>query len=162
MTIEEILETYYNDVTEELYPDFYDNDSYEEQLLPVGYEGCIIDGIFQVKDEYFDLLSQNGLQDVYLISCGYFSSVAREVGKTKFIGQVIDNRLYDATDEIEDIIASQITDESDEEIEDWSEEAMLAHGEELYSSYGPDVDTQDMTEYEAACYLAYKRSIGEV
>ena len=41
----------------------------------------------------------------------------------------------------------------------WDYDEMLKHGKDLYDSYGPDVDTYDMDEYDAECYLTYKRSI---
>ena len=48
----------------------------------------------------------------------------------------------------------------DTERDDWSEDVMLANGKALYDAFGSEVDTADMTEYDAECYLAYKRNIG--
>lgn len=53
-------------------------------------------------------------------------------------------------------IPSELVEEYDRiSDEDWSDDAMLKFGEELYDAYGPDADTNDMSEYEAECYLAY-------
>jgi len=42
---------------------------------------------------------------------------------------------------------------------DWSEEAMLQNGADLYATYGPDAGVEDMTDYDAESYLAYVRSL---
>ena len=152
MTALEIIETYYDEVTEQLYPDWYDNEDYEEELLPAGYQSYFIWGIYQAKPEYDDILSANGFQEVYLIM--------REGGyDNKFIAITDKYKLYDVTSEIDEILSY---DEEDEDEQDWSEDAMIKHGAALYDAYGPDVDTSDMISYDAACYLAYLRDIGKI
>lgn len=42
---------------------------------------------------------------------------------------------------------------------DWSEEAMLQNGADLYTTYGPDAGVEDMTDYDAESYLAYVKSL---
>lgn len=42
--------------------------------------------------------------------------------------------------------------------DDWSQDSMLAHGRELYSTYGPG-DFDDMTDYDWECHQLYQRSL---
>lgn len=146
MDVKDILDTYYNDVTEQLYPDFWDNDSYEEELLPMN-EDCMIGGIYEAKPEYYDALSSDGYQEVMLI---------QPYGRmfyADFIGVVIGNRLCDVTNDVERIVTEY---EFEDDEEDWSPEAMRSWGRQLYNQYGPDVDVMDMSEYDAESYLLYR------
>lgn len=143
----DILNTYYDDADEEVYPGFYDSENVEAELIP-GYEKeYTIYSIHRAKPEYAELLSGDGYGVVYRI-----------LGRGKdFIGQYADGKLYDVGDDI-----ARIVDEDSElELMSFDQPDRVAYGEELYNSYGPDVDPNDLDEYDAECYLAYKRSIGE-
>lgn len=165
-----ILGTYYKDVTTELYPDFYTNPETRERLIPYGYDKYYkVLGVYEAKDHVYDILANENLQEVLLIH------VSSSIMTGDMIAMEIDNKLYDVLDDIMKVLATSENSEDDDEedevitqddgygqVEDWSEDGMIAYGQEIYDAYGSEVDTQDMTEYEAACYLAYKRSIGEV
>lgn len=147
MSVDEILNRYYNNCTYKYYPNFdYNDDEIQAELLPEGYDDVIVWNIFEARPDYKNILSADGYDCVYHIIGKYDDS-------KEFIGQVIGDRLYDVTDDIMELL-----DEGYDEEED-SEEDMLAHGKELYDAYGPDVDTYDLDEYDAECYLAYKRTI---
>lgn len=147
MSVDEILNRYYNNCTYKYYPNFdYNDDEIQAELLPTGYDDVIVWNIFEARPDYKNILAADGYDCVYHIIGKYDDS-------KEFIGQVIGDRLYDVTYDIMELL-----DEGDDE-EEYSEELMLAHGKELYDAYGPDVDTYDLDEYDAECYLAYKRSI---
>lgn len=151
MDIDTILNRYYNNCTYKYCPDFdYNDDEIQAELLPAGYDDLIVWNIFEARPDYKNILAADGYDVVYHIVDKYDDT-------KEFIGQVVGDKLYDVTDDI-----MQLLDE------DYAEEAMsfnkddrLAYGQELYNAYGPDVDTYDLDEYDAECYLAYKRSIGE-
>lgn len=137
-----VLNKYYTDVTSKEFPGYTVN-QLSEELLPAGYEDYIVLGVYSAKyaDAYF--ISDNGYDIVY--------SVASTSTDDEFIGVVIGNRLMDITQELSELVEEY----EGESEEDWSEDAMIEYGKQLYSAYGPDVDTYDMSEYEAECYLAY-------
>ena len=137
-----ILNRYYTDITSTEFSG-YTVDQLSEELLPEGYEDYIVLGVYYAKyaDTYF--ISDNGYDIVYLVAS---TSTGAE-----FIGMVIGNRLMDITQELSELIEEY----EGEPEEDWSEDAMLEFGKQLYDTYGRDVDTNDMSEYEAECYLAY-------
>lgn len=143
----DILNTYYDNAEEKVYPEFFDTETAEADLIP-GYENeYTIYSIHEAKPEYYDSLSRDGYNIVYRI-----------IGKGKdFIGQYIDGELYDVTEDI-----ARIVDEDSElELMSFDQPDRVAYGKEIYDSYGPDVDPYDLDDYDAECYLAYKRSIGE-
>ena len=143
----DILNTYYDDAEEEVFPGFFDSENAEAELIP-GYEKeYTIYSIHRVKPEYAELLSGDGYDIVYRI-----------LGRGKdFIGQYADGQLYDVSEDI----ARIVDEDSEPELMSFDQPERVAYGEELYNSYGPDVDPNDLDEYDAECYLAYKRSIGE-
>lgn len=143
----DILNTYYDDAEEEVFPGFFDSEDVEAKLIP-GYEDeYTIYSIHRVKPEYAELLSGDGYGIVYRI-----------LGRGKdFIGQYVGRELYDVGDDI----ARIVDEDSEPELTSFDQPEKVAYGEELYNSYGPDVDPNDLDEYDAECYLAYKKSIGE-
>lgn len=147
MSVDEILNHYYNNCTYKYCPNFdYNDDEIQAELLPAGYDDLIVWNIFKARPDYENILAADGYDYVYHIIGKYDDS-------KEFIGQVVGDRLYDVTYDIMELL-----DEGDDE-EEYSEEDMLAHGKGLYDAYGPDVDTYDLDEYDAECYLAYKNSL---
>jgi len=152
MSAEKILHKYYNDITEEEYPGFdYNDDEVQAELLPPGYDDVIVWGIYDAKPEWENVLAEDGYASVYHIVGKYDDSI-------EFIGCVIGNRLYDVTADLNYTLGG---DDIKEEMMSFDHPDRVAYGKELYNAYGPDVDTYDLDEYDAECYLAYKRSIGE-
>ena len=165
-----IIGTYYTNISEELHPDFHTNRHIDDIILPPGYsQYYTVMGIYRANDNVYDKLASENLQEILII---------RPVSGTNIddiAAIIIDNKIYNVIDDIinvlspdddEDEGAAELTDEdedgfADEYEDDWSEDAMLAHGAALYDAYGPDVDTMDFDDYDAACYLSYKRQIGE-
>ena len=148
MDIKDILDIYYTDITNQI------SEKELADFLPQGYEGYEILGIYQANDDVYDVLASDGYSEVIYVRPAlneYFED---------FLGMVIHDRLYDVTSDIEKILYEYEFGNEEEDEEDWSEETMLQYGKQLYNSYGPDIDTYDMPEYDAECYLAYKRSIG--
>jgi len=143
----DILNTYYDDAEEEVYPGFFDTETAEADLIP-GYEGeYTIYSIHKAKPEYAELLGADGYDVVYRI-----------LGRGRdFIGQYADGELYDVSEDL----ARIVDEDSEVELESPDQPNRVAYGEELYNSYGPDIDPNDLDEYDSECYLAYKRSIGE-
>lgn len=147
MSVDEILNRYYNNCTYKYYPNFdYNDDEIQAELLPAGYDDVIVWNIFEARPDYKNILAADGYDYVYHIIGKYDDS-------KEFIGQVISDRLYDVTYDIMELLDEGYDEDGN------SEEDRLARGKELYDAYGPDVDTYDLDEYDAECYLAYKRSI---
>lgn len=152
MTAESILNKFYNNITEEEYPGFdYNDDEVQAELLPPGYDDVIVWGIYEAKPEWMNILAEDGYAVVYHVIGKYDDTI-------EFIGAVIGRRLYDVTEELNYILRD---DGVKEEMMSFDQSDRIAYGEELYHAYGPDVDPEDLDEYDAECYLAYKRSIGE-
>lgn len=153
MMCDEILNKYYRNATYKYCPDFEVNDStIQAQLLP-GYEYTewIVSNIFEARPEYQELLAEEGYDVVYHIVDRY------ENGK-EFIGWMSEGQLLDITSDLNLLLRG---DETAEKAMSFDSPERVAYGEELYNSYGPDVDPNDLDEYDAECYLAYKRSIGQ-
>jgi len=165
MDAKDLLDIYYNDIS----------DQYDEwvltETLPEGYEDYTISGVYEADPdipELYEMLASKGCQEVL-----YIAPSAEYPFSEEFIGIVVGNELRDVTQDIERITSawdfdyvdsiinkpSQPEDDSYEDYEDWSEEAMLDHGADLYATYGGSVDVNDMSEYDAECYLMYVGSL---
>lgn len=145
MNTADILKKYYTDAEDKVYPGFFDSDDAEADLIP-GYENeYSIYGIYEAKPQYLDILSKDGYNIVYRI-----------IGNHEdFIGVMISGELYDVTDDILQLVDEDYAEES----MSYESDDRLAYGKKLYDAYGPDIDPYDLDEYDAECYLAYRRSI---
>lgn len=158
-----ILDEYYEDITKQVYPDWDEFTSWTlgtyaethgeeieaELLKSVGLSPSeyMVVGVYEIKPEFAEIVKDTDYTQVYFVSTyGY---------PVQDMIALFTSDLIDVTDEVAELIDSW------ENGEDWSEEAMLDWGKQLYNQYGPDAGVMDMSEYDAECYLAYTRSIGE-
>ena len=151
LSANEILKNYYDDADEEVFPEFYTSENSDAELIP-GYENeYTVYSIHKAKPEYAEKLAEDGYDIVYRI-----------IGQGRdFIGMIINNLLYDVTDDILNLLEEDNDDEDDTNYNPGyrGDNFMsdLKHGEALYQAYGPNVDPNDLDEDDAECYLAYKR-----
>lgn len=154
MMCDEILNKYYKNATYKYCPDFdYNDDEIQSELLP-GYEytNWIVWNIFEARPDYEKMLSEDGYDVVYHIVDKYDDN-------KEFIGIIVDNQLLDITDDLNVLFGEEDDKISRPGYEGDNFTDKLVHGRELYNSYGPDVDPNDLDEYDAECYLAYKSTL---
>ena len=96
----EIIEKYYDDAEDEIFPGFFDyeDSTVEKELIP-GYEKeYIVYGIHKAKPEFAGVLDDNGYDIIYHI-IGTGSKFPAD-----FLGVYTDNQLIDVTPDIISIL----------------------------------------------------------
>lgn len=147
--MEKIIKRCYRDITSSF--GTYDSEELTAQLLPPGYEDYQVWRVYQTRyaNEPGSFADEGYGELYHIISL---------LNDDEFLGLVVGNELCDVTDDVIRIGRGYFYDDEWDD-EDWSPEAMIRYGKELYDAYGPDVDTYDLDEYDAECYLAYKSTL---
>lgn len=136
--------------------DFIDKYLYGKNIFPYWYGEVI-----QVIADEFDNSSYNDVvggayNPIDIIKDFVYNTYGGITSKTKMVLSDEDDWWFN---EILEYMNLEYVDINYTDGYDWSEEAMLQNGADLYATYGPDAGVEDMTDYDAESYLAYVRSL---